>query len=264
MRIASPKVPAWRILRAEKKFILSDEETRFVFYEKLYFHEMEMREKLHARVGISLTIVISLLGAIAYLWQSQNFDPGSGLEQSFYIAFIGAICLLFTGAVFLVRSFWGHTYSVLPSSREVEDYRNVLVKTYEEFIRAKQLSDFHFKEFVLNYLIDRATQNYSVNHRRTQALHHSNTALIAGAFLVAVTALVFFAGMRPKSPAKVELVSPVTFQTIERGKQNGTANNSKPPASSTATAASGNKGGRENLPAPTTTTTPTTTTPKVN
>ena len=41
------------------KKLVFDEEKRFSHYEKLYFHELELREKLHARVGFPLTIVLS-------------------------------------------------------------------------------------------------------------------------------------------------------------------------------------------------------------
>ena len=42
----------------------------FKFYEKLYFHEIEMREKLNARIQIYLAIIAALFSLIAFTFKN--------------------------------------------------------------------------------------------------------------------------------------------------------------------------------------------------
>jgi hypothetical protein len=44
----------------------------FDLYEKLYFHEIDVREKLSGRLQTPMAIIFSLVGVLAYLL--QNFD----------------------------------------------------------------------------------------------------------------------------------------------------------------------------------------------
>ena len=44
----------------------------FDLYEKLYFHEIEVREALGGRLQTPMAIIVSLIGVVVYLL--QNFD----------------------------------------------------------------------------------------------------------------------------------------------------------------------------------------------
>ena len=42
------------------------------FYEKLYFLEIEARDKVQARLQLSLTLLLAVIGAVVFMF--QNFD----------------------------------------------------------------------------------------------------------------------------------------------------------------------------------------------
>jgi hypothetical protein len=58
----------------------------FDLYEKLYFHEIEVREKLGGRLQTPMAIIVSLIGVLTYLL--QNFDSGhSGTATAIFFSF---------------------------------------------------------------------------------------------------------------------------------------------------------------------------------
>ena len=52
----------------------------FDLYEKLYFHEIEVREKLGGRLQTPMAIIVSLIGVLAFL--IQNFDKEHGATSA--------------------------------------------------------------------------------------------------------------------------------------------------------------------------------------
>lgn len=215
MRTEHRKTAAWKLRERPEAFSLT-EEKRFAFYEKLYFHELDMREKLHARVSFPLTIVVSMIGAIVYLWQARDFEPASTYAAIFAIALGISFATILWGASYLVRSYWGHTYSLLPTAKEISEYRVQLSQTYEGRDDTAALVDSHFKSFLMDYLIALASLNQCVNQLRAGALHRCHQGLIIGATLLLFASSVFFAGVRDKMPTKVELTSPVVFKSMEK------------------------------------------------
>src|SRR6266702_776536 len=50
------------------------------FYEKLYFQEVESRDKLHARLQLPLSLILAITGAVVFLF--QNFDYQTNTSQT--------------------------------------------------------------------------------------------------------------------------------------------------------------------------------------
>ncbi len=209
--------------KKKKQFVL-DEEKRFEHYQKLYFHELEFREKLHARVGLPLTITISLLGATGVLWQLINSTAGDFFVLKLLIA--ATTCVVLWGAYFLWRSFCGHTYSGMPSAADSEQYRKLLDKTYEPYYdEGKKLSARYFKDYIVDYLIQRSSANASTNELRAFQLHRANHILFCAAALLACIGVIFFM-FEPKKPlpsiqiqGSVEIKSPVEIKPMQTNSQ---------------------------------------------
>lgn len=209
--------------KKKKQFVL-DEEKRFEHYQKLYFHEMEFREKLHARVGLPLTITISLLGAIGVLWQLINSTAGDFFVLKLFI--VTTTFGVFLGAYFLWRSFCGHTYSGMPLAADSEKYRKLLDKTYEPYYdEGKKLSAGYFKDYIVEYLIQRSSANATTNECRAFQLHRANHILFCAATSLACIGVIFFI-VEPKKPMpfiqlqeSTEIKSPVEIKPMQVNNQ---------------------------------------------
>lgn len=185
----------------------------FGLYEKLYFHEIEVREKLGGRLQTPMAIIVSLIGVLAYLL--QNFDKDhAGAARSTFLFLFGLTTLTLVAAVYLfVRSWWGHAYAFLPSAGATEEYRLLLQRTYEQYKDGDSLAETYLNDYLCTKYIACATQNTKCNDLRSISLHKTNGILIISTVLVAVTFLVYFMGDLDKAktgkPTEVVIVKPV-------------------------------------------------------
>jgi len=66
------------------------------FYEKLYFLEAEARDKIHSRLQLPLTLILAIIGAVAFLL--QNYDSQVGTFTTVRVPFLfflgfGGLCI---------------------------------------------------------------------------------------------------------------------------------------------------------------------------
>jgi magnesium-transporting ATPase (P-type) len=187
----------------------------FQLYEKLYFHEIDSREKLNSRLQTPLTLIVSFVGVLAFLLQNyghKGFSITSNLF--FFLIFLSTVALTFA-AVFFVKSWYNNTYSFLPSAQVSEDYRQTLIKLYEPYENGAQLASDYFSSYVMEYYIRYSSANTLCNDRRSIYLHKTNGALITTAAVAFLAFLAFFFGDLDKAhinkPTEISIVSPVTF-----------------------------------------------------
>lgn len=185
----------------------------FDLYEKLYFHEIEVREKLGGRLQTPMAIIVSLIGVLTYLLQNFDKDHTGAATVAFLFLFTMSIGALFTAIYFFIRSWYGNTYAFLPAAEATEEYRQLLQKTYEQHKDGDSLAETYLNDYLCTKYITCATQNTQCNDLRSLHLHKTNGTLIVSAVLVAVTFLVFFMGGLDKTkatqPTEVIIVKPV-------------------------------------------------------
>ena len=188
----------------------------FKLYEKLYFHEIEMREKLSARLQIPLALILSLTGLLAFML--QNFERSlSNMASIFFVVFLVLSAFALAASVYyFVRSWFGHTYSFLPSAQDTENYRQELYKTYDPYEDGKATADGHFDEFLCLYMIRLSSINTQCNDKRSIYLHKTNASLIIVASLALVSFLIFYFGDldkgRQSKPLEVKIIQPLDVQ----------------------------------------------------
>lgn len=99
-------------------------------FKELYYFEIEQKEKINAQLGIPLTVLVLLIGVIAYYFKKLsiflNFDV---LSLSFLFLLGVTIIFVIADIYFLFRVFFGYKYNYLPSSSNLDDYVESL-KTY--------------------------------------------------------------------------------------------------------------------------------------
>lgn len=190
----------------------------FALYEKLYFHEIEVREKLGGRLQTPMAILVSLTGVLAFLLQNSDKQHSALIGNLFLIClFLGAVLLSFA-TVFFVRSWYGSTYSFLPSAADTDTYRATLEKTYAQYSDGNLLAEKYLSEYLCTYYIRASTNNTRVNDKRSMNLHRTNGTLILAAVAVSGAFLLFYFGDLDKSksakPTEVKVVTPIQITGV--------------------------------------------------
>lgn len=184
-----------------------DKKELFRLYETLYFHEIEAREKLNSRLQTPLTLIVSLVGALAFLVQNYEHRPGNALATSFVFSSLLAAAALIVATHFFVRSWMGTKYFFLPSALETDAYRQTLVAHYAPYEHGDEIASEKFSEYVLSYYIKYSSANTDANDIRSLYIHRTNIAIIAAAALAFVAFLFFYFGDFDK--AKVQKTTEV-------------------------------------------------------
>jgi len=188
-------------------------ESQLALYEKLYFHEIEVRENLNGRLQLPMAVIVSLAGVLGYLIQNVDDEKFSITLTIFVIViFLSAVSLL-TSIFFFIRSWFNHTYAFLPSAIDTEKYRQLLVSTYSGFEDGEQLTNKYFQEYIQNSYINCSSQNTQCNDIRSLNLHKTNGTLIITTILV-ITSFSFFAigkldHSRNGKPTEIVITNPI-------------------------------------------------------
>lgn len=185
----------------------------FDLYEKLYFHEIEVREKLGGRLQTPMAIIVSLIGVLTFVVQNFDREHGTTSARLFLVLLTSSVCTLVAAIYYFVRSWYGNTYAFLPSAEATEQYRKLLQNTYEQYKEGDVLAENYLNDYLCTNYIRCATQNTQCNDNRSLNLHKTNGALIVSTILVAFLFLVFYMGDLDKTkatkPTEVVIVKPV-------------------------------------------------------
>lgn len=194
------------------------------FYEKLYFLEIDARDKLHGRLQLSLTLLLAVGGAVLYLFQNADYQRGAwtGIRVAFLFFFCGGLTMLAIAAALFTKAFFNHAYQFLPDSVETALYKARLEDTYAEFEGHQALVSDALDKYVTDYYVEYGAFNTRVNDRRSAYLHACNGWMIAAAVLMMLAYLAFHFGDldkgRIKTPAEVHITKPVDVRMHDKGK----------------------------------------------
>jgi hypothetical protein len=183
-------------------------------YEKLYFHEIDARERLNARLQMPLSLIIALAGVLAYLLQSFDFAFASAAAYFFAALLTLTAIALLCGGFHFVRAAWGQDYLFLPYAQETADHWNDLKKYDERY--GTSVSRQLLSEYVERYFVAGATANAKSNDFRSLQLHKTSKYLIATSVLALLAFVTFVSGDlgRKSGPTQVLLAEPVEVRGI--------------------------------------------------
>jgi hypothetical protein len=184
-------------------------------YEKLYFQEIDARDKIQGRLQLSLTLLLALGGVVAFLM--QNFDYQTGQWTPIRGAFVFFVCTgavaLVVATVYFVKAFWNNTYYFLPDSAQTAEYKRVLDETYAQYEDRERLVARAMDDYVFGYYVEYAAFNTRANDRRSAYVHLCNGGTISAAFFFALAFLAFYFGEldkgRIRQPTEISITKPV-------------------------------------------------------
>lgn len=189
----------------------------FNLYEKLYFHELETREKILNRLQIPLAIIVSFVSFYGYV--AKGIDLTSGLWNVVLYMFLLVSLILFTLSLYnFIRAFFNHTYELIPTAVETEDYRNQLIEHYKDYPTSGQLVEDAFDNYLYKYYAECATANTKINDRRSSFIHNCNKWLVSNLpFLFLVFLIFSFSGVDKNSKEKeysVKISHPIELESV--------------------------------------------------
>ncbi|WP_256574592.1 hypothetical protein [Pseudomonas sp. B15(2017)] len=148
-----------------------DEATRFAFYEKIYFYELERKEKLISRLNLPLAILGVLLSFLSYMLGKAPGSEDGFAGISFWILYLSAVFCLLCG-IYYFRSSWQirDFDRGLPTLTELENYHAEATAHFAVHGENQDDAETYFKTIILNYYIEGATVNTLNNDKRGSKL----------------------------------------------------------------------------------------------
>ncbi|MBF0163336.1 MAG: hypothetical protein HQM01_02330 [Magnetococcales bacterium] len=107
----------------------------FQLYEKMYFHEIDAREKINSRLQLPLALIISLIGVLGLFIHNFHHHQFSTLEIAFWILFSVSIFALGIAINYFRKAWINNVYSMIPLLRNSEEYRQILEETYKDLTK---------------------------------------------------------------------------------------------------------------------------------
>ena len=194
------------------------------FYEKLYFQEVETRDKIHGRLQLPLTLLLAIAGAVVFLFQNFEYQTGVWTAQriAFVFFFSSGSVILACAMTWFVKALYNNEYYFLPDSKKTAEYKALLEETYKDYDERYKLVSDALDEYLTDYYIDYATFNTQVNDRRSVYIHLCNGAIIGAAVLFIAAYLMFYFGDLDKGKIKpateVFITKPIDVRIHGTGK----------------------------------------------
>lgn len=163
----------------------------FKLYEKLYFQEIEAREKINARLQLPLAIIIAQIGVVVYIFKTvKSFEFSFGYF-CLIISLLVTIIALGFAVYYFVRSWFNYTYRFLPTARETDNYRKLLEEHYKDLTDKDNYIQDALSDYLYNAYVESSSHNTLNNDRRSAFLHKTTSRLIIS-FVSSLLTMIFF------------------------------------------------------------------------
>lgn len=152
------------------------------FVKELYFWEFERRHRLDAAPTFRIGILALLAGVYSFYFDIYEF--GVDLGGVFFLSVV-SLALVFSllAVAWIVRSYIGYTYDLLPHAEELAAYHRSL-KEYEQVHDLNPgTADQLFDEFLQERLVAAATRNGYNNNSRSELIYGASRFLSVVVFL---------------------------------------------------------------------------------
>jgi hypothetical protein len=164
----------------------------FLLYEKLYFHELDRREKLSARLNLPLAVLVAVIGFLSFMLNNAPRDVETTGHIIFWVGFVAASAATGIGAWYFKLSWFGHTDKLLPTANETESYRLTLLEFYKEYDEKEMLVEGALKAYLYDYYMKFSSVNTINNDARSYHLYLATYAITVAAFLAFIAFIPYF------------------------------------------------------------------------
>ncbi|WP_104035109.1 hypothetical protein [Vibrio jasicida] len=201
-----------------------NKQSLYELYEKTYFHEMEVREKLVGRVQINFALIATGFAVLSYMIRMLDFEQNHPVIGIFILSVLTCLALAIFCVRHLVKAFWGNEYEGMPVASEIDNYRIELlehaesIRTYNtQYPEAAQPEvdvDQQVSDFVYNKFRDCSSHNTKVNDIRSEHVHKSFGWLLYSSIPFIIASSLFVVGNLDVSSPRKE--TPIINQTLNQ------------------------------------------------
>jgi len=201
-----------------------NKQSLYELYEKTYFHEMEVREKLVGRAQINFALIATDLAVLSYMIRMLDFEQNHPVIGIFILSVLTCLALVFFCVRHLVKSFWGNEYAAMPIASEIDNYRTKLLEhaesirtyntQYPESAQPEVDVDQQVSDFVYNKFRDCSSHNTKVNDTRSEHVHKSFGWLLYSSIPFIIASSLFVVGNLDVSSPRKE--TPIINTTLNQ------------------------------------------------
>lgn len=204
-------VPEYRGAKEMRHEEVNDE--LFTLCEKLYFHEVDVRDKINARLQIPLAIGVAMVGVLSFMLQNVEHSASGSAVWFFYGAWAFAAIFIFLSASYFVKAAWGIEYQFIAPGSAWSEYRDKCVLTYKDVSDDAPLIRQAFMQTLCSEYGTKSKLNSEANDIRSYHLHFTLKFLInAGAYAFMAFMFFHFGNIDKNTtnkPLLIELTSPI-------------------------------------------------------
>lgn len=185
-------------------------------FEKIYFHEIDGRDKVLQRLQVPLVATIALAGLIGTMLQNLDGNATSWFFFLFNFFICIAISSLAVAGFFFVKASIGRTYSYLPVPESWLDYQRNCEDLYSDFQERDELVEAAVAKSLITTYVQCATKNGTVNAEKASYIFRILRFLIVAALSTFIAYAAFFFGRLDKNfvkaHQKVEIINPIQIE----------------------------------------------------
>jgi hypothetical protein len=161
----------------------------FALYKEQYYFELTRKNQLTSQLSIPIGILTILGGLASYFY--RNISICSDYKHNvIIILFILSIISFVYTIYYLIRSYYGFSYSYIPSPKVIDAYKNDLSTYHKSVGNPEDVVERELKEYLIGLYASTTHINIRNNDSKSEYLHKANTFLIATLVLLIISALI--------------------------------------------------------------------------
>ncbi|EJI1384879.1 hypothetical protein J4H27_03760 [Vibrio alginolyticus] len=182
-------------------------DSKFVFYEKQYYHEIETKQKIDLRLQTIIIFTFAWLNVASYTLQVIDYENNKIIAIIFYNLMAMYAVFIFISLRYSIFYFYGNIYHYLQPPSVFEDYYNEVNEYYTKYENDCKYADKEVKDFIRDNLISATDHNSKLNDERSQKAFESIKWLVIAfiPFFIAFSIFIAFK-LDLKHPTKPILI----------------------------------------------------------
>lgn len=189
-------------------------------FERLYFHEIDGRDKVMQRLQLPLVAFLAIAGFVGTMLQNVRRDGTmSPVEVFFWMPLLVGILALAVAIGFFVVSLIGKKYKYLPLPAQWQEHRAKCIQHYEGYENKDEFVSASLQQHLVERYVECATWNGAVNENKMFYNFLLLRCLIIAAIATSIAFTVFYGAKLDKSLVKsvqhIEITNSAGMHKVE-------------------------------------------------
>lgn len=203
------------------------------FHEKIYFHEIDGRDKVVQRLQLPLVGFVAIAGFVGNMLQNIDRTVVSSGAAVFWAALAVAIMALGGAAGFFIVSVTGKLYHYLPLPKDWAKHKADCIELFRHYDEAERLVSAALTRHLVGIYESCGSVNGTINARKASYVFWLIRCLVVASISTVIAFGVFFTAKLDKNLSRivqrVEIVNPSTIRYSEMTSQKPPPAPSPPP-----------------------------------